>query len=176
MYLSIVLNDDPTGYVITIFSMLFTIISIVLGIFEYVFGAGFISSGSALAIQFDVEMNYINKMSYPRFRKHIMYKKRKVVGMLSTELEFDTTRGVDRLVPTRTKKGAKYTFIIEGNHNKIEATRKKFYQSVGNNSLAKVFNYMYFFYTLIHLVHHAFVLNLVFCVWMFVDIHYMIDV
>lgn len=59
--------------------------------------------------------------------------------MLSTELEIDTTRAVDRLVPTRTKTGAKYTFIIEGSSNKIEAAREKFYQCVSNDSLAKVY-------------------------------------
>ena len=137
LYLSVKSGEDPTGYVITIFSMLFTIVSIALGVFEYVFGVGFIASGAALVIQFDVETQDIKDMNYSTFQKQVVYKRKKLVGYMTKELEVDGG-AVDRLVPTRTKLGAKYTFIIEEPKKKLEKIRKTFYQAVDDNSMAHV--------------------------------------
>ena len=136
--MSVESNVDPSGYVITIFSMLFTIVSIALGVFEYIFGAGFIASGSALVIQFNVETNYIAKMQHSTFKHQIIYKRRKLVECLTKELEIDRVHAVDRLVPIHTKKGVTYTFIIEGSNTKVRKTRENFYKTVNDNSLTKV--------------------------------------
>ena len=124
--------------------MLFTIISIVLSLVEFIFSRKFIKSNSLLVIRFSINARNIARMKHRDFRSKIIFKRIKLVHcvakMLNTSNEF-----VERLIPLQTKKGAMFTIVVQCRSHTFDDTMSLMDAAMQDGSLGKVcISYIYY--------------------------------
>ena len=123
--------------VITIFSMFFTIISILLSSFEYVFASKFVKQGCVMVIKFDLESQAIADMRYVKFRNEVIFSNFfSLKGAISKMLHVGSEH-VERLIPIQSNSGVTLVFIIDANSMRFNDFWTRFCQNVENNKLVK---------------------------------------
>ena len=97
---------------ITIFSMVFTTISIILSIFEYCFTCKNKTKKDCVSIvQFKVESSDFQSMTYPQFCAKIVYRRMGIIGTIGKLLAMPS-QNIERLKPVHYTKGVFFTFLI----------------------------------------------------------------
>ena len=137
------LNATGSGTLITIFSMVFTVISIGLSIVEYWFSRAQIKSEHTMIISYVVDSPYFSNMKEGAFLFKVMFKPRAIVHAMYTLLGIQRSN-IERLMPLQLKNGAVFTFFIEYNiektYNKIE---NKMNDIIGDQVLESKFCQIY---------------------------------
>ena len=143
LILSFRAGSDDSSIFITIFSMLFTIISIVLSLFEFIFSRKFIKSKSLLIIRFSISSSNVRKLKYSEFQSKIIFRRLKflhgIAKILNINKEF-----VERLIPLQTKDGAMFTLVVQCSAQNFDVTESLMDAATRDGSLAKVCCYTIF--------------------------------
>ena len=147
---------------ITILSMFFTIISVLLSSFEYIFSNNK-NNESIMIIKFSIESQTIASMNYHNFQSMIVFKKVKINYEMSKLLQINAYE-IDRLKPLQYKSGVMLTFIIQTDCTNCQSIKSKLHDC---NDLIEVctctmiYQYIYSC-TIIHLSRM--------CMYLFTDI------
>ena len=113
-----VMIQKGSGTLITIFSIVFTLISIFLSGFEYLFSNKTLKLENIMRISFTVESKYFGRMSELKFLTKVVYNLRKINHVIYTLLGINP-RNVERLMPIQLKTGAIFTFFVEYDHDDL---------------------------------------------------------
>ena len=109
-------NDDSnsrrTSLLITILSMTFTVISILLSIFEYALSKQIDQHGSAMIIKFPIESKMIADMSFEKFNNTFVYSNKYSIRYLISKTLFVNQKQVEHLIPVHSSNGTVFTLII----------------------------------------------------------------
>ena len=130
-------NDDYSSLLITIFSMIFTMISILLCVFEYFLSNKFIYMSSSIMISFVVESTDAVELSYRQFNSKIVFRQWKLIGNFAKLLSIRSEQ-VERLKPILVKNGIRYTFAIAADPILCDTFKDTMIQSIRTGYLAKV--------------------------------------
>ena len=136
--LTIMEGGDAASFLITLLSMIFTIISIMISVLEYSSKSKFINAGCVSVVRFTVESSEIADMKLNEFRKRVVFKRFGILSSFakSVELQFDE---VERLNPLHTKKGAVFTFIMDlQNDDQYENVRIELRNAIRDGTLVRV--------------------------------------
>ena len=119
---------DESSYLITIWSMVFSIISIILSVIEYLLSNHYIQTDSTCVCS-----TIIAHLEYSIFRSHIINKKFQIQNIVA-KISNVNRQQVERMIPIQTSYGVLLTFIIAA-----DATRlKNFDNPVNQIALANV--------------------------------------
>lgn len=91
--------------------MIFTIISILISIFEYNFSSKFFELESIVIVRFNFESNNLANMKQQQFTSKVIFQKRQMIAVIAKLLKLNTTQ-IDRLITSQYDKGARFTFLI----------------------------------------------------------------
>ena len=128
---------DRTKLLITIFSMVFTLISIILNVFEYCLSKKFVHVATSIIFTFNVESNDIIFMNYERYESQFIYKQYELIGAVGKLLSVQSDL-VERLKPKLTTNGAMYTFTVAVDSSQHKQIIRSIAKIVKNGQLAKV--------------------------------------
>ena len=121
-YLAI-LSNDPNF--ITIFSMIFSLLSIVLTFFEYCTKKYLFDSESMIVVKIDVHSKSMSNMSYNEFKRKIANKRNTLTKEIGKMISIDANM-IEMLKPIRSPEGAMFAFYIRNNdsidYNKLIVT------------------------------------------------------
>ena len=116
--------------------MIFTIISILLYGFEYLLSSKFIMKESIMVIKFEFETNRISSLSQVKFGQKVIFDHRKdLIHFMSKTIHVNSEQ-VERLLPTQSNNGAKFTFIIDSDRIHFDHIWQLFYDSVDSKTFA----------------------------------------
>ena len=105
-------NTGASGQLVTILSMIFTIISILLSVFEYVFSSKSIKSDNVAIIRFNIESQTIANFTYKKFISKIAYRPIQFTHCVAKTLQLNKNE-VEALMPSQYKSGVIFNFIVE---------------------------------------------------------------
>ena len=105
-------DDALSDSLITILSMIFTIISIILSIFEYLFSSKSIKNDNIMIISFTVLSKYFGNMSEGTFLFKVIFRPRKIRHIMYRLLKINRAQ-IERLIPLQLKNGVIFTFFVE---------------------------------------------------------------
>ena len=123
---------------ITILSMTFTIVSILISVFEHKMKSKFLKKGCVIVSRFIVKSQELSQLKKSKFDSSVVFKKHAAVHSIAKCVELSPDQ-VERLIPLQNKHGATVTFIIELNDQKyFENVRHLLGQAIDDKSLDKV--------------------------------------
>lgn len=136
-------NDDNTHdysqHMITLFSMVSTIISILLSIFEFCLYSNFIKSKSQVMITFDINSSDIASMHRTQFRSKIEFQRNKLTHYICQLLNLSSSNLCERLKPKQNINGVTYTFIVDMvDESSVKHVSKVLRDAVVRANMAKV--------------------------------------
>ena len=146
-------RTDYSIYLITVFSMVFTVISIVLSIIQHFSTNKFIKPQNIFVIKFNIESQDIQKLDDKKqfSNKIVFIKYNAIINCIAKILQIDDKQ-IERLKPLQNSKGAIFTFIIEKNisnninkFNFIDTIKRHFIESIKTGQLLIEFNQIYEF-------------------------------
>lgn len=117
--------------------MIFTIISILLGVFEYFLSSKFIYVSSSIIISFCVESKNVIHMSRRKFENKMVFRQKKVIDSMAKMLNVRVQQ-VEKLKPKLSQIGALYTFCIAADSNEYNNIDTAMHQVVDDGELIKV--------------------------------------
>ena len=130
-------GDTRESLLITIFSMVFTIISILLSVFEYTLSSKFLKQGSIMITKFEFESQHIADMIGTTFRDNVVFSHYyKLIHLISKTVHVNAEQ-VERMIPIQSNNGVRYTFIIDCHYVHFDHIWDSFYQSICSNTLTK---------------------------------------
>ena len=138
LVISVINNNDYSQYVITLFSMLFTIISILLCLFEYCFSTNFIESHTGIMITFHVDSQDIASMNHGKFMNDIVFCNKQLVHYMSQLLNLSNNNQCERLKPKKDVNGAIYTFVVAIDSSNVRQAKKTLTDAIRDDKLQKV--------------------------------------
>ena len=141
LYLAIIDGKDRSGLLITIFSMVFTVISICLSLFEFMFRSKYIDNGSILIARFSVESKKVASMRFNEFQQRIIFRKNRFINSLAKCLHLNYVQ-IDRLIPLQDSNGAILTFIIEADSHYFDHIVNGLKSAIIDGTIAKVKQYL----------------------------------
>ena len=97
--------------VITIFSIGFSLLSIILTCFEFYTKKLLLHTETIIVLKFNVESSKIKAMPYRRYHSRIAYKRRRMQSEMSKMLSIEY-HTIELLKPVRNTEGAVFTFYI----------------------------------------------------------------
>ena len=131
-------GGDAASYMITILSMSFTIVSILISIFEHKMKTKFLNKGCVIVSRFSVESQELAHLTKIQFDSRVVFKKSAAVHSIAKCVELNQDQ-VERLVPLQHKHGATVTFIMELNDQKhFQNVTDLLGQAINDKSLDKV--------------------------------------
>ena len=101
-----------TSLLITILSMPFTEISILLSAFEYALSRQINGNGTAMIFKFSLESQTVANMSGQRFSRTFAYSNKRSTTHLISKMLYTNTKQVETLIPIQSNDGAIFTVII----------------------------------------------------------------
>ena len=137
LVVSVYEDKIDSSLLVTIFSMVFTIISIVASIFEYMLTSKFITAGSVIVIRFKVFSMNLANMGYRTFRSTIVFKRRKFLYYIAKLLRLNKAH-IERLIPLQETDGANFILVIDSNSGVFESIIHATRMHAANGKLAKV--------------------------------------
>ena len=135
-------SNDYSGFVITIFSMIFTLMSILLSGFEYLFSSRFVGLGANIIVSFGIQSNDIVNMPHKKYLSKMVFQRRELIATMAKLLNVRQEQ-VERLKPKKLSHGAMYIFTIAVDETKYQDIEKKIKESVKNGELAQEFENIY---------------------------------
>ena len=113
LVLSIQDGKNTNGLLITIFAMIFTIVSIILSSVEFAFASRNLKSGSIMSIEFTIESIALAKLNMMKFNSKIVFSNcLKLRHIMSKRLHIPMDQ-IDRLLPLQVSNGVVFRFIID---------------------------------------------------------------
>lgn len=121
----------------TVLSMVFTIISVMLSIFEYALSSKFVRKGSVMIIKFVLQCDTIAKMGGRKFLNTIVYDNLfKMNHAISRTLGLGFVQ-VERLIPMQTNEGVTFMLIIDADSSRFDQIWQLFVDCVKNGSICR---------------------------------------
>lgn len=117
--------------------MVFTVISILMSVFEYFLSTRFIYVASTIVIKLMVESNDISQMSYKTYRSKIVSRQHAIILSIAKILKI-TSHQVERLKPKLVTNGIMFTFIISIDESHYDNIKLSMEKAVYRCELAKV--------------------------------------
>ena len=118
--------------------MTFTIVSILISVFEHKMKSKFLKKGCVIVSRFSVESPELAQLRKTTFDSRVVFKKQAVVHSIAKCVELSPDP-VERLIPLQHKHGATVTFIIELNDQKyFQNVADLLGQAINDKSLDKV--------------------------------------
>ena len=105
-------DSTRTSLLITIFSMAFTSISILLSAFEYVLSIQMNEHGTAIMFKIPFESKMVANVSRHKFSKTFIYSNKNDITHLVSKTLYLSHRQVETLMPVQSKDGLVFSFII----------------------------------------------------------------
>ena len=138
LILTIEEGGDAASFMITILSMTFTIVSILISVFEHKMKSRFLKKGCVIVSRFIVKSKELSQLKKSKFDSRVVFKKQAAVNSIAKCVELSPDQ-VERLVPLQHKHGAIVTFIMELNDRKhFENVKDLLGQAINDKSLDKV--------------------------------------
>ena len=153
LFFTIQEGGDAASYMITILSMTFTIVSILISVFEHKMKSKFLKKGCVIVSRFSIKSQELSQLRKSKFDSRVVFKKQAAVYSIAKCVELSPDQ-VERLIPLQHKHGATVTFIMELNDQKhFENVADLLGQAINDKSLDKVMFVMVFcfFYLLFFL-------------------------
>lgn len=97
---------------ITILSMIFTVISILVSTFEYLLSKQINENGTAIMFKIPFESQMVADMSEKQFCKTFVYAHNRAARYLVSKTIYINKRQVETLIPIQSKDGVIFTFVI----------------------------------------------------------------
>ena len=135
-------NIRDSNLLITIFSMLFTIISIILSGFDYCLKSKFVYVSSSIIISFCVESNDVANMPHTQFKSQIVNRKNKLCNNIAKILSLRFQQ-VERLTPKLVSNGIIYVFIIAADETKYDSIHESIQNANDNDKIKTLFENIY---------------------------------
>ena len=134
-------REDASEYYdalwITLFSMFFTLISIILGIFQFCFLQKHVKKEDCVMIvQFKLESREIEAMTPQEFSNKIIFAHMMDTQSAIAKLLIIAAPNVERLIPVQYSEGAKFTFFIQINSIQFHVLKKKLESGLKRNELS----------------------------------------
>ena len=118
--------------------MTFTIVSILISVFEHKMKSKFLKKGCVIVSRFSVKSPQLAQLKQSKFDSRVVFKKRAAIHSIAKCVELNTDQ-VERLVPLQHKHGATVTFIMELNDQKhFQNVADLLGQAINDKSLDKV--------------------------------------
>ena len=130
-------TQDYSTLLITVFSIIFTMISILMSCFEYFLSSKFVSFASSIIISFCIESDDIVNMSHKEFQSSVVFRRNKLIESLAKLLKLRYEQ-VERLKPKKTANGAIFLFAIAIDVSQIDNIKQQTQQLVNNGKLSQV--------------------------------------
>ena len=119
----------------TILTMLFTIISVFMSVFEYIYLSNKFKTFNCITLlSFNIKNNEISSMNQQNFKSKIILIFKDFIHELSKILEIDV-RKIERLIPIPHNNGVSYKFIIQYD---CEFVKNKMKDNIKINSFIRV--------------------------------------
>ena len=138
LILLIYTTQDYSSLLITIFSMIFTMMSISMSCFEFFLSSKFVKLGSNIIISFCIESKDISNMPHKQFQSEIVFSRIKFIGKVATLLKVKHEQ-VERLKPTRYSDGAMFVFTVAIGDDKYEEIKQRFERLIQDDIFLKVY-------------------------------------
>ena len=122
--------------------MLFTVMSILLSVFEYCLSSKFVNYASSIVISFKVESQDIAKMGGREFSQKIVFQRNRFCSRVAQWLNL-APRQIDRLNPMKTEDGAIYVLCISTDESKFERITRKMSKCISDGELSTVIEKLY---------------------------------
>ena len=137
LLLSIQVEEDRSGYVLTVLSMIFTIISIGLSVFEHFYlHTKFNDIDKISVITFDVNNSEIASMESNQFKSKFVFESWELTEKISTLVRDEKSDAkIEMLEPKQYRYGALYTLLVDGTSKYIVSNITA---AVDEGSLAQV--------------------------------------
>ena len=121
----------------TILSMIFTVISVLLSVFEYALSSRFVRKGSVMFIKFVLQSQTIANMSAKEFIDNIIFRRaHKVTHSMSKTLGLHFVQ-VERSIPMQSNDGMSLMFIIDADSSRFDPIWQIFIANVQNGTIGK---------------------------------------
>ena len=130
-------TQDYSSLLITTFSMIFTMVSILMSCFEFFLSKKFVKLGSNIIISFSIESNNIARMPHKQFQSTVVFRKIKLIGVVATSLKVKYEQ-IERLKPTKLSNGAMFVFTVAIGDDKYDEIKKRFQHLVQDDVFLKV--------------------------------------
>ena len=135
LYLAIVgSNLDLSNQLVTIFSLIFTLVSICLSICEYLLSKELLNNDLFVIVSFEAQCNEFACMSHKTFRKRVVYPHKIFLDEIARYLKIEYSQ-TESLKPVHTQKGVMFVMYISGDYNSI---KKVLCSRKGKSSVAHV--------------------------------------
>ena len=105
-------SSARTSLLVTILSMIFTVVSILLNIFEYILSRQISEHGSVMIFKFTLKSQKIANMSSGEFSQKVMYSNRRKLSHLVSKMLHINKRQIETMIPTQSNDGAIFSFIV----------------------------------------------------------------
>ena len=131
------MKETRTGrstLLITIFSMIFTIFSIISCVLEYFTTSKFVQSRTIVFLRIFVESRSIGQMSASTFSRNIICKKRKIVHVVKRVVQI-AARQMDLLKPKQDTNGVMLMFLLQIDEIQFDQIKTRLENGISNNSL-----------------------------------------
>ena len=135
-------TKDYSSLLVAIFSMIFTIISILLSTFEYCLSEKFLKFGASVVLSFEIVSPEISQMRTRKFFQKYVYKKNQLISKMAqiTNLRYPQ---IERLKPQKTPKGAKFAFIVGVSVQECQTMEIALKNGIADQTLKQVCVYVY---------------------------------
>ena len=138
-------TKDYSSLLVAIFSMIFTIISILLSTFEYCLSDKFLKFGASIVVSFEIVCPEVSQMKTRNFFQKYVYKKNQLVSKMAqiTKLRYPQ---IERLKPNKTPKGARFAFIVGVSPQECQTMEIALKSAVADETLQQVCVYVQYMY------------------------------
>ena len=138
-------SDSETGsdLLITILSMLFTVVSILLSAFEHAFSSKFVKNQSIMIIRFFVRSQKIADFGGKAFANKLIFtNKHKLIHLFSKILQLNRVQ-IERLIPIQSSRGATFVLIVDAPESRLDSIWDCFDEAVYTGTFSKQLSEIY---------------------------------
>ena len=125
----------------TLFAMIFSLISIILTLFEFFMQGYLIEKESMLSIKFTVESDHLQNLSHKQFKQKIEFKRYCISNALAKILSIGSS-SVELLKPIASKEGVLLIFHVKDNSVNMQNSIEMINQEIANGRLNTVNQYL----------------------------------
>ena len=137
-------TNNSSSFLITILSMFFTIISILISVFEYILSNNLNKNGTicAIGIRLTLEFDQLYTLEYQEFRSKIVFRHRAFNYSIGKLLHISSSQ-VERLIPLQVKDGIMFTIIIQADVTNVRHFMNLIKINIDNGNLAREICHVY---------------------------------
>lgn len=131
------ITHDYSSLLITVFSMIFTIVSILMSAFEYCLSSKFIHIRTGIIVSFEIKSKSAIEMRGAKYLSQIVFKTIKLNVYMARILGIRLNE-IERLKPKLTNDGIFYTFIVAVDVSQYSKIENSMRNVLYNGDLIKV--------------------------------------